>query len=208
MMSGPRRAQRNVAASRSLDDASFRAQRRDRALRRGAVATGLVRLATALTSFGTYAIAARVLTSDEFGLVAVVISLWLILTMFDMGLGGALATRVAVSHARDDVAEIRVHVNHALVTLAGIGGLIAVVGSVSAVVLPWQDWISGDIRPDTLTAEPDHHVRRGWRGDAGSSGSHLHVRDATVRHGADQRGGRWLVDLDRERRRGCDKTPG
>ena len=106
----------------SQDGAGERASRRNRALRRGAVATGLVRLATALTSFGTYAIAARVLSKDEFGLVAVLISLWLILTMFDMGLGGALATRVAMSHAREDFAEIRVHVNHALVTLGPSAG--------------------------------------------------------------------------------------
>lgn len=127
-----------------------RANRRDRALRRGTISTVIVRLTMTLTSFGTYAIAARVLTKDEFGLVAVLVSLWTILTMLDLGVGGALATRVAASYAHNDLSSIRMHVNHALVTMSGIGGLIAIGGSVSAVILPWQDWIGGDIPSGTL----------------------------------------------------------
>ena len=70
--------------------------------------------------------------------------------MFDIGVGSALTTRVAVSHGRDDLAEVRAHVLHALLTLAGIGGLIAVAGAVSAVTLPWHDWIGGDVSSSTL----------------------------------------------------------
>ena len=131
-------------------DLGPRTRRRDVAVLRGAFAAGFVRLVTAGTSYVTLAIAARTLTKDEFGLVAVMISLWLILTMFDMGLGGALATRVATSHGRDDLAEVRAHVTHALLTLAVIGGFIAVAGAVSAVTLPWQVWIGGDIPSSTL----------------------------------------------------------
>lgn len=132
------------------DDAGIRTKRRDRAVFRGAIATGFVRVVTAATSFVTLAIAARVLTKDEFGLVAVLISIWLILTILDLGIGGALTTRVAMSHARNDLAEMRSHVNHALLVLTGIGALIAVVGTVSAVTLPWHDWIGGDLPERTL----------------------------------------------------------
>ncbi len=118
---------------------------------RGAIAAGTVRLVTAATSYVTLGIAARVLTTEEFGLVAVLISFWLIVTMFDMGLGGALTTRVAVSHARDDLAGIRGHVNHALVALTAIGTLIAVGGTISAIALPWQEWIGGTLPPPTVT---------------------------------------------------------
>jgi len=142
--------ERALDGNRDNDGVGARAKRRDRALLRGAISTVLVRVTMVLTTFGTFAIAARVLTKDEFGLVAVLVSLWLILTMLDMGIGGALATRVAISHAHDDLVSIRMHVIHALVAMAGIGGLIAVGGSVSALILPWQDWISGDIPAGTL----------------------------------------------------------
>ena len=109
-------------------------------------------MVTAGTSFVTLAIAARVLTKDEFGLVAVLISIWVILTMFDLGIGGALTTRVAVSHARQDAAEMRAHVNHAFLALTGIGVFIAVVGTVSAVTLPLHDWIGGDVPSPTFVS--------------------------------------------------------
>lgn len=149
-MASPANEERDVVGNFAGEGVGERAKRRDRALRRGAISTVVVRLTMALTSFGTYAIAARVLTKDEFGLVAVLVSLWLILTMLDMGVGGALATRVATSHARADLADIRMHVSDALITMTAIGGLIAVGGSVSVLALPWQDWIGGTMPPDTL----------------------------------------------------------
>ena len=124
-----------------MTEVGSRTQRRDRAVLRGAFATGATRLLMAASSYVTLAIAVRILTKDEFGLVAVLVSFWLILTMFDMGIGGALIARVGRSYARDDLAEIRVHFYHALLVMSVIGGLIAVVGAASAVFLPWDRWI-------------------------------------------------------------------
>ena len=132
------------------DDSGERTKRRDRAVLQGAFATGVVRVVRAGTSFVTLGIAARVLTTDEFGLVAMLISLWLILTNFDMGLGGALTTRVAVSHARDGLADVRVHVDHALFALSAIGGFIAVTGTISALTMPWHEWLGGDLPSSTV----------------------------------------------------------
>ena len=82
------------------DDVRGRTKRRDRAVLRGAGASGIVRLITAASSYVTLGVAARALSKDEFGLVAMAMSLCLILTMLDIGVGGALTTRVAASHAR------------------------------------------------------------------------------------------------------------
>lgn len=140
----------DVAARPGVGDAAARNRRRDRAVVRGAFAAAIVRLITAMTSFATLGIAARSLSKNEFGLVAMVISIWLVLTMFDLGIGGALTTRVAASHARDDLVEMRAHVNHALLVLTGVGGFIALAGTVSAVTLPWHAWIGGDVASSTL----------------------------------------------------------
>lgn len=125
-------------------------KRRDRAVLSGAFATGASRLITAATSFVTLGIAAHVLTPAEFGLVAVLISLWLILTMFDLGVAGALTTRVARSHARDDLTKIRVHFTSAALAMSVIGGLIAIAGTISAVTMPWHGWIGGNLPPSTV----------------------------------------------------------
>lgn len=125
-------------------------KRRDRAVVRGAFATGLARLVMAAASFVSLGIAARFLTEAEFGLVVTVISLSLVLTMFDLGVSGALTTRVARVHAFDNLPEIRGHMNHALLALTGIGGVLAVAGGTGAVVLPWHDWIGSEVAPAAL----------------------------------------------------------
>lgn len=133
-----------------MGDDESRARGRDRAVIRGAVATSGTRLVTTATSFIILAIAARTLTTDEFGWVTMLISIWLILTMFDFGLGGALLTRIAASHARDDAAEVWAHFKHALLAMTAIGGLIAVGGCILAATLPWHAWINGALSAATL----------------------------------------------------------
>ncbi|MFL6088980.1 MAG: lipopolysaccharide biosynthesis protein [Aeromicrobium sp.] len=132
-------------------DAETRAKRRDRALLHGALSTAMVRIITAAASFITLGIAARSLTRDEFGLVAVMSSILLIATMLDFGLGGALTTRVATSHGRDDLHGLREHVDNALVALTGVGAMIALGGTLSVLTMPWHDWIGGTLSSSTVT---------------------------------------------------------
>ena len=132
-------------------DSQTRGQRRDRAVVHGAFSTATVRVVMAAASFVTLGIAARSLTPDEFGLVAVMSSILLIVMMFDFGLGGALTMRVATSHGRDDLPGIRAHVDNALVALSCVGVVIAVGGAVSATTMPWHEWIGGTLDSSTVS---------------------------------------------------------
>jgi O-antigen/teichoic acid export membrane protein len=132
-------------------DAETHAQRRDRAVVRGALSAAAVRVLTAGASFVALGITARVLSVDEFGLVAVLTSVLIVLTMFDFGLGGALSVRVARSHGQDDLPGIRAHVDHALIALTGVGAIIAIGGTISTFILPWHDWIGGTLEPAMVT---------------------------------------------------------
>ena len=132
-------------------DSESRAKRRDRAVVRGTISTALVRVVMAASSFVTLGVAARSLTPDEFGLVAVMSSIFLLAMMLDFGLGGALTMRVATSHGRDDLSGIRSHVDNALPALACVGAAIAIGGTVSAIAMPWHDWIGGTLDSSTVS---------------------------------------------------------
>lgn len=127
-----------------------RAKGRDAAIVRGVLAVAAVRVISAGTAVLTLGIAARSLTQEEFGFVAALFSLWMILIMLDLGVGGTLTTRVAVAHARDDLDEMRMHVRDAVFTLSAIGALIAGAGTLSAFLLPWGGWVGGSLPPSTV----------------------------------------------------------
>lgn len=135
----------------SVAESEARTKRRDRAVLQGAVAIGLARVITAVAGYATLGIAARAMSTDEVGLVAVVISYFMIVTMFDLGIGGALTTRIAASHARDDLVDVRRHLDHGLVVLTALGTLIALAGVVSTIVLPWHSWIGGSVSEPVVT---------------------------------------------------------
>jgi O-antigen/teichoic acid export membrane protein len=132
---------------------TIRGKKRDAAILRGVVASVAVRVSNAAVAIVTLGFAARALTTEEFGLVAALFSLWMVLTAFDLGVGGALVTRVASSHARGDLNEMRTCVREALVALTVIGLLIGAVGTVSAFLLPWEEWVGGDTLA-TATVRP------------------------------------------------------
>src|SRR5687768_10667982 len=114
---------------------TVRGQNRDSAIPRGVVANVAVRIINAPAAIATLGVAAKSLTAEEFGLVAALFSLWMLLTVLDLGVGGTLVTRVATSHARGDLDEMRRCVREALLALTVIGLLIAAVGTVSAFFL-------------------------------------------------------------------------
>jgi O-antigen/teichoic acid export membrane protein len=110
-----------------------------------------MRVLQAASSFVTLGIAARSLTRDEFGLLAAMVSMMLILTMLDMGVGSALTNRLAASHGKDDPAELRLHVINGLVAMTAIGAVIAIAGAASTFAVPWHDWMgSGHVSPGAL----------------------------------------------------------
>lgn len=127
-----------------------RPRRRDRAIVGAAFATVVARFTTAGAAFVALGFAARTMSSQEFGLVAALLSLWAVLVMFDIGIGGAFVTRIAAAHARDDIASMREHVRAALISLAGIGLVIAIAGGIAAYTLPWGRWIGGDLPVATV----------------------------------------------------------
>lgn len=133
-------------------EADARPRRRDRAIIGAALATVVARVATAGAGFLALGFAARTMEAQEFGLVATLLSLWMVLVMFDIGIGGALVTRVAVADARGDMETLRGHVQAALISLTGIGSIIALTGLVAAFTLPWNRWIGGALPADTVVA--------------------------------------------------------
>jgi O-antigen/teichoic acid export membrane protein len=120
-----------------------RGKKRDEAIVRGVVASVTARTVNAIMAILTLGVAAKALTTEEFGLVAALFSLWMILTLLDLGVAGALVTRVASSHGRGDLDELRSSVREAFVALTVIGLLIAAGGAGSVLLLPWEEWIGG-----------------------------------------------------------------
>jgi len=111
-------------------------------------ATLISRFINAITTVFTLAIAAHALTKSEFGVVAVLTLLSTFLGFGDFGLGTLLMTRLPQAHARDDSDEKRDVVNVTLTTLCVTGGLIALLGGISAFILPWQSLLGAGSIPE------------------------------------------------------------
>lgn len=127
-----------------------RGRGRDLAIFRGVVAAVANRLLSAGSSLVTLAIAARSVSKEEFGLIAAVVSLWMILTMLDLGIGGMLSTHVARAFGHDDSDALRTHLRDALSGLIAIGVVLAVAGGVSAFFLPWGQWLGTGLPASTV----------------------------------------------------------
>lgn len=130
------------------EETAARGRRRDRAIRRGGLATIAARAVMALVSVVILAIASRSLTHEEFGLVASLTSLYIVVSYASLGLGGVLMTRLAAGSARDDREGMRQVTTDALTALGVIGVFIAGAGAASAFVLPWPTWLGTDTVSD------------------------------------------------------------
>ena len=126
-------------------------RQRDRAIVRGIAATVAARVLSAAASLGTLAIAGRVLTKNEFGFLASVVALWMILTMLDLGLGGALTTRIAAAFGRDDAAAMSRHARDTLRALTALGVFLAATGSATTLFLPWARWLGSGVPTSAVT---------------------------------------------------------
>jgi O-antigen/teichoic acid export membrane protein len=128
-------------------DAAARGRARDRAIRRGGLATVIARLVMALASVLILAVAARSLDHREFGLVATLASLYIVVGYAGLGLGGVLLTRLAAARARDDHAAMRQLMTDAITALGIIGAALGGLGVLSVWVLPWHTWLGTDGLP-------------------------------------------------------------
>jgi O-antigen/teichoic acid export membrane protein len=131
-----------------MDESSaLRGKSRDRAISRAVGAAMLSRLVSALVTIATFAIAARTLSSPELGVVAVLTTIGVFLSSGDFGLGMLLMSRLPEANSRGDIEEMRSITGITLVTLGGLGVLIAVAGSISAYVLPWPSLLGAEALP-------------------------------------------------------------
>lgn len=131
-------------------DAAVRTQERDSAIRRGVWATLVARAVSALAGVLVLAVAARALDTAEFGLVATLVSVFVLMGIADLGVGGILMTRLAEAQARDDVEAMRHLIRNGLIALGAIGGVIMLGGGLSAFLLPWHRWIGGNLPESTV----------------------------------------------------------
>lgn len=135
------------------DDAvRSRGASRDRAMAHGFLAAASARVIRVVTSIGTLGIAARAMSTEEFGLVATLMSVLLILTVFDLGVGSALTARVAATYQADDPEDVRTHIAVGFAVLLGIGLAIAGVGIAVALTVPTDRWAGDGL--DSATVLP------------------------------------------------------
>lgn len=114
-----------------------RAQR-DRALRHSISSGAGVRVVTMALTLLTVAVSVRSLGDTAFGVVATLGTMIGLTGFADLGLGLGLMTRLAQSLGEDDQAALKPLVSSALASLSALGIFVAVVGSASILVLPWD----------------------------------------------------------------------
>ncbi|HEY3527624.1 MAG TPA: oligosaccharide flippase family protein [Nocardioides sp.] len=100
----------------------------------------------------------RALSPEAFGVLAALTAAPVILAFTDLGIGSALVSRLASARARGDDEAARVAVGTALAAASIAGVLIASVGIVAALILPWGsilgagDLSSGEVDSAVLAA--------------------------------------------------------
>jgi O-antigen/teichoic acid export membrane protein len=95
----------------------------------------------------------RALSPDAFGVLAALTAAPVILAFTDLGIGSALMSRLAKTRARGDHEAARRAVGTALAAALGAGVLVAMVGVVAALTLPWRSILgAGDLSKGDVTA--------------------------------------------------------
>jgi O-antigen/teichoic acid export membrane protein len=121
---------------------------RDRALSRSISSGAGVRVVTLLLTLLTVAISVRSLGDTAFGVVATLGTMIGLTGFADLGLGLGLMTRLAQSLGEDNQASLKPLISSALASLGALGVLVAVVGSASIFVLPWDVLLGSPALPN------------------------------------------------------------
>jgi O-antigen/teichoic acid export membrane protein len=132
--------------------AEVRSRARDRALRASMVSAVLMKLLA--TSFGvaSVAISVRVLGDTQFGVLATLSTLSGLMAFADFGIGSGLMTQLAIADGHGDVQRARAIVSAAFSSMLTLGLLVALLGVLAAVILPWNGILgapaidAGDLR--------------------------------------------------------------
>jgi O-antigen/teichoic acid export membrane protein len=111
---------------------------RDRALWHSMSSGAGVRVVSLVLSFLTVSVSVRSLDSTVFGVVATLGTVIGLTGFADWGLGLGLMTRLAQSLGEDDQAAVKPLVSSALASLSALGALLAIAGTASLFVLPWD----------------------------------------------------------------------
>lgn len=101
--------------------ANDRSKQRDRALRNAAVGGLASRVIVMMLGLASFAVCARSLEREAFGVLATLASLGVILTLADLGIGLALLSRLAQADGRDDARDKRRLAGNAFMLMSSIG---------------------------------------------------------------------------------------
>lgn len=112
---------------------------RDQALIRTLFGGAGLQLSIALSTIVSLPFVTRSLTTAEFGVFATLTGLGALMALADLGIGGALTSRLAEVQAREDGEAARTVVATAIVASCAAGALVWLVLSASRWLLPWQD---------------------------------------------------------------------
>ena len=132
------------------DGTRERRHQRDRALWHSMASGAGVRVITLVLSLVTVAISVRSLGNTAFGVVATLGTMIGLTGFADLGLGLGLMTRLAQSLGQDDQASLKPLISSALASLGALGIFVAVVGSGSIFVLPWDVLLGSPALPSSV----------------------------------------------------------
>jgi O-antigen/teichoic acid export membrane protein len=128
----------NAEAFGPADVTEVRGKARDRALRASMASAVLVKLLTIGFGAASVAVSVRALGDTQFGVLATFSTLFGLMAFADFGIGSGLMTQLAIADGHGDVQRARAMVSAALSGMLAFGLLVAVLGAVAAVVLPWN----------------------------------------------------------------------
>ena len=125
-----------------------RRERRDRALWHSISSGAGVRIVTVVLTLVTVSVSVRSLGDTAFGVVATLGTMIGLAGFADLGLGLGLMTRLAQLLGEDNQAALKPLVSSALASLGALGAFVAVVGSASIFVLPWDVLLGSSALPN------------------------------------------------------------
>jgi O-antigen/teichoic acid export membrane protein len=102
----------------------------------------LLKLLTVGFGIASVAVSVRALGNMQFGVLATLSTLTGLMAFADFGIGSGLMTQLAIADGHGDVRQARAMVSAALSGMLILGSLVAALGVLAAVMLPWN-WILG-----------------------------------------------------------------
>ena len=115
-----------------------RSKARDRALTASMGSAVVLKLLTSGFGVAAVAISVRALGEMQFGVLATLSTLTGLMAFADFGIGSGLMTQLAIAEGCEDGQRARAMVSAALSGMLALGSLVAALGTLAAVMLPWS----------------------------------------------------------------------